>query len=76
MEQKNTKANNYSVSIYLFRYISSVEKDASFSLLALIQSDVFVYKLSIKSAKCQTVQIQIMPNVLCSKVRQEYTHYV
>ena len=36
MEQKNTKANNYSFFIYLFRYISSVEKDASFSLLALI----------------------------------------
>ena len=36
IEQKNTKANNYSIFIYLFRYVSSVEKDASFSLLALI----------------------------------------
>ena len=36
MEQKNTKANNYSIFIYLFRCISSVEKDDSFSLLALI----------------------------------------
>ena len=36
MEQKNTKPNNYQNFIYLFRYISSVEKDASFSLLALI----------------------------------------
>ena len=36
MEQKNTKVNNYSISIYSFRYISSVEKSASSSLLALI----------------------------------------
>ena len=36
MEQTNTKANNYSIIIYLFRYIPSVKKDASFSLLALI----------------------------------------
>ena len=35
MGQKNIKANNYSIFIYLFRYISSVENDASFSLLAL-----------------------------------------
>ena len=35
MEQKNTKANNYSIYIHLFRYIPSVEKDASFSLQAL-----------------------------------------
>ena len=35
MEQKNTKANNYLIFIYLFRYISSVEKDTSFSLLAV-----------------------------------------
>ena len=33
MEQKNTKANNYSIFSYLFGYSSSVEKDASFSLL-------------------------------------------
>ena len=36
MGQKNIKANNYSIFMYLFWYISSVEKDASFSLLALI----------------------------------------
>ena len=36
IEHRNTKANHYSIFIYLFRYISSVEKDASFSLLALI----------------------------------------
>ena len=34
IEQTNTKANNYSVFSYLFKYISSVENDASFSFLA------------------------------------------
>ena len=33
---KNTKANNYSFFIYLFRYMSSVEKNVYFSLLASI----------------------------------------
>ena len=36
MEQKNIKAKNYSFFIYLFRYVSSNEKDVSFSVLALI----------------------------------------
>ena len=36
IEQTNTKANNYLIFIYLLRYISSVEKDDSFSLLALL----------------------------------------
>ena len=34
IEQMNTKATNYSVFSYLFRYISSVENDGSFSFLA------------------------------------------
>ena len=36
MEQKNTETNNHSTFIYLFRYISSIEKYVFFSLLALI----------------------------------------
>ena len=36
MQHKDTKANNYLIFIYLFRYISSVEKNADFSLLAPI----------------------------------------
>ena len=36
MQHKNTKANNYSNFIYLFRYMSSVEKNVYFSLLAQI----------------------------------------
>ena len=36
MGKKNTKANNFSIFIDLFRYIPSDEKDGSFSLLALI----------------------------------------
>ena len=36
MQHKNTKANNYSIVIYLFRYRSSVEKNVYFSLLAPI----------------------------------------
>ena len=36
MQHKNTKANNYSIFIYLFRYMSSVEKNVYFSLLAQI----------------------------------------
>ena len=35
MNQKNTKTNNYSIFIYLFRYLSSVKENVSFSLLAL-----------------------------------------
>ena len=34
MQHKNNKANNYSIFIYLFRYMSSVEKRISFKLLA------------------------------------------
>ena len=36
MQHKFTKANNYSIFIYLFRYMSSVEKNVYFSLLAPI----------------------------------------
>ena len=36
IQLKKTKANNYSIFIYLFRYMSSVEKNASFSLLVPI----------------------------------------
>ena len=36
MQHKNTKANNYSIFIYSFRYMSSVEKNVYFSLLAPI----------------------------------------
>ena len=36
MQHKNTKANNYSIFIYLFRYMSSVEKHGPFKLLALM----------------------------------------
>ena len=36
IQHKNTKANNYSIVIYLFRYMPSVEKNVYFSLLALI----------------------------------------
>ena len=34
IQHKNTKSNNYSVFIYLFRYMSSAEKKVYFSLLA------------------------------------------
>ena len=34
MQYKNTKANNYSIFIYVFRYMSSVEKHVYFKLLA------------------------------------------
>ena len=34
MQHKNIKANNYLIFIYLFRYMSSVEKNVYFSLLA------------------------------------------
>ena len=34
MQHKNTKANNYSIFIYVFRYMSSVEKHVYFKLLA------------------------------------------
>ena len=34
MQQKNTKANNYSFFIYSFRYMSSVEIHVYFKLLA------------------------------------------
>ena len=34
MQYKNIKANNYLIFIYLFRYMSSVEKNVYFSLLA------------------------------------------
>ena len=33
MQHKNTKANNYSIFIYVFRYMSSVEKHVYFKLL-------------------------------------------
>ena len=36
MQHKNTKANTYSIFIYLFRYMSSVDKNAYNSLLAHI----------------------------------------
>ena len=36
MQHKNTQANNYSIFIFLFRYMSSVEKNVCFSLLAPI----------------------------------------
>ena len=36
MQQKDTKAKKYSIFIYLFRYMSSVEKNVDFSLLAPI----------------------------------------
>ena len=36
MQHKNTTANNYSNFIYLFRYMSSVEKNVDFSLLASV----------------------------------------
>ena len=36
MQHMNTKAINYSIFIYLFRYMSSVEESVYFSLLALI----------------------------------------
>ena len=36
MQHKNTKAKNYSCFIYLFRYMSSVDNIAYFSLLAPI----------------------------------------
>ena len=36
MQHKNTKVNNYSIFIYLFRYMSSVEKNIFLSLLAPI----------------------------------------
>ena len=36
MQYKNTKANNYSSFIYLFRYMPSVEKHVYFKLLAPI----------------------------------------
>ena len=36
MQHKNTKENNYSIFIYMFRYMSSVEKNVYFSLLAPI----------------------------------------
>ena len=34
MQHNNTKANNYSIFSYLFRYMSSVEKQVYFKLLA------------------------------------------
>ena len=34
MQHKNTKEKNYSIFIYLFRYMSSVEKHVYFKLLA------------------------------------------
>ena len=36
IQHKNTKTNNYSISIYLFRCMSSVEENVFSSLLALI----------------------------------------
>ena len=36
MQHNNTKANNYSIFIYLFRYMRSVEINVYFSLLAPI----------------------------------------
>ena len=36
MQHKNTKANNYSIFIYLFRCMSMVEQNVFFSLLAPI----------------------------------------
>ena len=36
MQHKNTKANNYSIFIYLLKYMSSDEKNVYFSLLAPI----------------------------------------
>ena len=36
MQHKNTKSNNDSIFIYLFRYMSSVEKNVYFSSLAPI----------------------------------------
>ena len=36
MQHKDTKANNYLFFIYLFRYMSSVEKNVDLSLLAPI----------------------------------------
>ena len=36
MQHKDTKANNYLIFIYLFKYMSSVEKNVDFSLLAPI----------------------------------------
>ena len=36
MQHNNTKGNNYSIFIYLFRYMSSVEKNVNLSLLAPI----------------------------------------
>ena len=36
MQHKETIANNYSILIYLFRYMSSVDKNVYLSLLAPI----------------------------------------
>ena len=36
MQHKETIANNYSIFIYLFRYMSSVDKNVYLSLLAPI----------------------------------------
>ena len=36
MQHKETIANNYLIFIYMFRYMSSVEKNVYFSLLAPI----------------------------------------
>ena len=40
MQLKNTKADNYSILIYLFSYMSLVEKNVYFSLLAPIPLSV------------------------------------